>query len=161
MKSRTEKRTENDKRVERDVRKYGCHVISVFDPEEKKPNFSYSIGIQRASGAAEAIVLGLRPELGGFIINEYNRRIRAGKTFKRGKLYSGFLKGFSVYVEPVRSKLLPNYTLGCDRYYGDEGYTVVQIVWPSTTGVWPWEKAASEWLKNNQPMLGRVRPNRP
>lgn len=161
MRTRAQKRAENDKRVEHDVRKYGCHVISVFDPEEKEPFFSYSVGMQRSAGVPDAIVVGLRPELGGYIINEYNRRVRAGKRFKRGVLYSGFLKGFSVYVEPARPKLLVDYTLGCNRYYGDEKYSVVQIVWPSTTGIWPWEKAASEWLKSNQPMLGRVRPNRP
>jgi hypothetical protein len=40
MKSSNEKRAENDKRVERDIRKYGCHVISVFDPEGKRPSFT-------------------------------------------------------------------------------------------------------------------------
>lgn len=161
MKAKNDKRAENDKRVERDVRKYGCHVISVFDPNGEQPFFSYSIGIQRSSGAPEAIVVGLKPELGGYIINEYNRQVRSGMRFKRGTLYEGFLEGFSVYLEPARPKSLAEYTFGCNRYYGAEKFSVLQIVWPSTTGVWPWEKAASEWFKNNQPMLGRMRPNRP
>jgi hypothetical protein len=94
------------------------------------------------------------------MINEYNRQVRAGTRFKRGVLYPGFLDGFDVYIEPARKKLLADYTLGCDRYYRGKPYSVVQIVWPSTSGVWPWEKSASDWLKQNQPMLGRVRPNR-
>ena len=160
-KSLADKRAENDKKVASDIRKYGCHVISVFDPEEKEPNFSYSIGIQESSGVPDAIVIGLPPNLGGFIINEYNRRVKARKRFKRGKLYTGFIEGFSVYVEPARPKLAAQYTFGCDRYYEDEPYSIVQIVWPSTSGVWPWEKTASEWLRKHQPMLGRLRPNRP
>src|SRR5512146_648443 len=161
MNTSAEKRAAKNKRVTDDVREYGCHVISVFDPKGGHPDFSYSIGVQETSGAPEAIVVGLKPSLGGFIINEYNRQIRAGTKFARGQLYPGFLEGFSVYVEPARQKLLSEYTLGCDRYYKGKTYSVVQIVWPSTSGVWPWEKAASEWFKANQPMFGRVPPDRP
>ena len=150
----------NDKRVADNIHEYGCHVISVFDPEGSMPYFSYSIGIQETSGVPEAIVVGLKPDLGGFMINEYNRQVRAGTRFKRGVLYPGFLVGFDVYIEPARKKMVAEYTFGCDRHYGDKEYSVVQIVWPSTSGVWPWQKTASEWLKDNQPMLGRVRPNR-
>ena len=154
------KRAASDKRVADDIQEYGCHVISVFDPEELTPCFSYSIGIQETSHVPDAIVVGLKSTLGGFMINEYNRQVRAGTRFKRGVLYPDFLDGFDVYIEPARKKLLSDYTLGCERYYRDKPYSVVQIVWPSTSGVWPWEKSASDWLKQNQPMLGRVRPNR-
>ncbi len=155
-----DRRAENDKRVAADVKTYGCHVISVFDPEEEHPLFSYSIGIQETSGVPEAIVVGLKPNLGGFMVNEYNRRVRAGERFRRGTLYPGFLDGFSVYIEPAKRTLFDEYTRGCDRYYKDQEYSVVQIIWPSTSGVWPWQRRASEWFKANQPMFGRKRPDR-
>lgn len=155
------RRAEYHKRVASDVRKYGCHIVSVFDPENEEPLFSYSVGIQETAGAPEAIVIGLRPELAAFMINEYNRRVRAGKRFRRGKRYSGFLKGFAVYFEPARPALFKEYTYGCDRYYKEQPYAVVQIIYPTTRGVWPWNKSASEPFKQNQPMLGRVWPNRP
>lgn len=60
-----ERREANDKRVAEDVRLYGCHVISVFDPEERHPFFSYSIGICETSGVPEAVVVGLKSSLGG------------------------------------------------------------------------------------------------
>ena len=155
-----EKRAANDLRVANDVSEYGCHVVSVFDPEGEQPYFSNSIGIQQTSGVPEAIVVGLKPELGGWMVNEYNRLVRAGHRLRRGVLYPGFLEGFEVYIEPARRKLLAEYTFGCDRYYGDQPYEVVQIVWPSTSGVWPWQKQATDWFKSNQPMLGRARPDR-
>ena len=160
MKTTPEERAANDQRVAADVREFGCHVTSVFDPEEVHPFFSYSVGIQESSGVPEAIVVGLKPSIGSFMINEYNRRVRTGDRFSRGRLYEGFLEGFSVYIEPAKRKLLDEYTRGCDRYYGDLDYSVVQIIWPSTTGVWPWQHAASEWLKKNQLMFGRARPDR-
>jgi len=155
-----ERRIENDKRVSADVSKYGCHVISVFDPEAQQPTFSYSVGIQAMTGAPEAIVVGVRPELGHSMVNEYNDQVRKGVRFLRGTPYSGFLEGFDIYVEPAKAELLREYTLGCSRYYKEEAYSVVQLIYPTTSGIWPWYKAASEWFKSNQPMLGRKLPSR-
>lgn len=155
-----ERRVENDKRVALDVEQYGCHVISVFDPDEQLPTFSYSVGIQRTSGVPEAIIIGVRASLGHSVINEYNDQVRKGVRFERGKQYSGFLEGFNIYVEPAKAKLLAEYTLGCDRFYKGESFSVVQLIYPTTTGVWPWQKTASEWFRSNQPMLGRKHPNR-
>lgn len=155
-----ERRAENDKRVAADVKKYGCHVISVFDPEEKLPTFSYSVGIQATSGAPEAIVIGVRPNLGHSMINEYNDQVRKGVRFERAKQYPGFLEGFNIYVEPAKAALLSEYTLGCTRFYKGMGYSVVQLIYPTTAGIWPWQKSASEWVKSNQPMLGRRQPHR-
>lgn len=81
------KRAASDKQVADDIQEYGCNVISVFDPEELTPCFSYSIGIQETSGVPDAIVVGLKSTLGGFMINEYYRQVRTGNRFKRGVLY--------------------------------------------------------------------------
>src|SRR4026209_827370 len=119
-----ERRAANDQRVAEDVREYGCHVISVFDPQEKRPFFPYSVGIFETSGVPEAIVVGLAPKLGCSIVKTYNPQVRAGTRFLRGRLYEGFIDGFSVYVEPANSDLLADYTLGCDRYYKGTAYSV-------------------------------------
>lgn len=156
-----EERAANDARVAADVREYGCHVLSVFDPEEKQPTFSYSIGIQESAGVPEMIVLGLRPALGHSLVNAYCRRVRAGERFERGRRYAGFLDGFEVYFEPVPARRAAEYLLGCERYYAGRPYSTVQLIYPSTAGAWPWRKRASAWFVANQPMLGRRRPDRP
>jgi hypothetical protein len=161
MSNLADKRIQSDRLVAEHIEQFGCHVVNVFDPDGLQPHFSYSIGIQATSGAPEVIVVGLRPEMSQWMVNEYNRRVRAGEHFQRGVLYPGFLQGFEVYVEPARRKLVADYVFGCDRYYDGQPYEVVQIVWPSTSGVWPWQKRANDWFKSNQPMLGRVRPDRP
>lgn len=156
-----QRRAENDRRVAANIQKFGCHVVSVFDPDGRHPTFSYSIGIQARTGAPEVIVIGLSPTLGHSLVNEYNRRVRDGGQLPRGRPQAGFLEGFDVYVEPARPERLGEYTLGCDRYYQGEPYRVVQIVYPTTKGAWPWQKAASDAFRAGQPMLGRKRPDRP
>lgn len=42
-----------------DIERYGCHVIHVL-AEAELPPFAYSVGIARQTGAAEAIVIGLK-----------------------------------------------------------------------------------------------------
>ena len=153
-------RAASDRRVANHVRKYGCHVVSVFDPEDKLPTFSYSIGIQATMGVPEAIVIGLSPDLGHFLIYEYNDQVRQGVKFERGVPYADFLEGFNIYVEPAQPKLLTEYTLGCSRFYKGEAYSVVQLIYPTTSGVWPWQDGASKKFKALQPLLGRKHPYR-
>lgn len=160
MTTTDDRRARNDERVAADVREHGCHVVSVFDPEERLPTFSYSIGIKQSAGAPDAIVIGVQPKLGHWLVNEYCRRVRAGAVFLRGTKYEGFLVGFSVFVEPARQALHQEYTLGCKRFYKAAEYSVVQIIYPTTKGAWPWQKTASEWFRSNQPMLGRKRLDR-
>lgn len=158
MDAAADKRRENDLRVANDIEKFGCHVISVFDPEQQLPPFTYSVGIRESAGAPDALVIGVRPELGHFLINEYNERVRGGEQFVPGVPYDGFLEGFAIYVEPATDPTVrTEYTLGCTRRYDSEGYDVVQLVYPSTAGIWPWDEEAGEWFKANQPMLGRAR----
>ena len=161
MKHTEESRAANDRKVAENIREYGCHVISVFDPEEKRPSFSYSVGIQETTGAPEIIVIGLSAKLGHFVVNEYRNQAKAGISFQRGRLYSGFLEGFSVYIEPAKPLLVAEYNLGCERYYSNRPYMTVQLIYPTTAGVWPWQKKASDWFVANQPMLGRKRPDKP
>jgi Domain of unknown function (DUF4262) len=142
-----------DKEVRENITAYGCHIYWIGDPKGKEPPFAYSIGIEESCGAPEVIVFGLSANLTQFVINEYNRRAQKHKPFPQGKRHRGFLKGFSVYIEPVATALTKQYMLGCRRLYGNWKFKVAQIIWPSTTGVWPWEAGASEWIQHNQPLL--------
>ena len=47
------------------------------------------------------------------------------------------------------------------RRYGEGTYRVVQLIYPTTRGAWPWQKAASDAFRQGQPLLGRKRPDRP
>lgn len=152
-----EQRAANDQRIADDIAKFGCHVISVFDPQEKDPTFSYSVGVYARTGAPEVIVIGVRPKLGHSMVNEYCRQVDAGMRHESSMQYADYLEGFNVYVEPAQAGLASVYMLGCNRYYKGASYPVVQLVYPTTEGIWPWEEGASEWFKANQPMLGRSR----
>lgn len=124
-----------------DIDAYGCHVIHVFEDEEG-PCFTYSVGIEKTSNQPELIVTGLKRDLAHWIVNEYNHRIRDGEIFQEDTPYSGFLKGHDVIFKPMSKDHYPEY-LGWDLWlYGHRDFRVFQMIWPSTSGKWPWNADA-------------------
>jgi hypothetical protein len=135
------------------IEKHGCSVTSVFDPKEIEPPFSYSIGIAKSAGAPELIIVGLGSKLAHWMINDYNRRVRSGELFLPGGLYQGFLDGFAVQFGPVDRTYREEYMRSACWLHGGPDFEALQLIWPTTSGVWPWDANASEWLRANQPLL--------
>jgi hypothetical protein len=135
-----------------DIDQYGCHVIHVA-AEGELPPFSYSVGIQRSSGRPEVVVIGLKQHIAHFIVNEYNKRVQDGEIFNPGEEYSGLLEAFNVLVERVERSFYKDY-FGWDLWlYDGSDFEVVQLVYPTTDGAWPWQESASAWFRTWQPLL--------
>ena len=145
-----------EQRILDDIEQFGCHVTSVFDPEQVEPSFSYSIGLTRSLSIPEVIVVGVRPDLGQSLVNSYMDRARAGESFIPGVPYLGFLSGFPVYFRPVLETHRKGYMLSATWLYGGTDYEALQIIYPTTEGVWPWDQGASDWFRTNQPLLDGV-----
>ena len=142
-----------DTRTREDIAKYGCSVMHVFDPEDELPPFAYSIGIQQETGAPEVVVIGLKQPMAHFVVNEYNKRIREGESFEVGQFYSGFLEGFDIYIGAVSKSVYDDYFGQDIDFYGGREFAVVQVVYPTTKGIWPWTEGAPESFKQWQPLL--------
>jgi hypothetical protein len=140
-----------------DIEDYGCHVIHVLEDEEH-PKFTYSLGIEKCAGEPELIVAGLERETAHFIINEYNDRVRSGQGLEPGKRASGFIDGFDVEFRLVHPSHYRNYFGWALWLYKGPNFRVLQAIWPTTRGVWPWQEGASEWYLHVQPLLDRPAP---
>jgi hypothetical protein len=141
-----------EKKALADIEKYGCHVVHVLEDDEGPP-FAYSVGIQKSSGAPEVIVIGLRQPIAHFLVNEYNDRVRAGKRFAGGTRYEGFLEGFQLQFEVVKPDHFDDYLTWDKWLYGPKGFEVLQMIYPTTDGIWPWEQRASKGFRQRQPIL--------
>jgi hypothetical protein len=60
---------DGEKKALADIKEYGCHVIHVLEDKESPP-FSYSVGVQKTSGAPEVLIVGLKEPIAHFIVNE-------------------------------------------------------------------------------------------
>jgi hypothetical protein len=147
--------SESDQKLLENIEQYGCSVIHIA-PEGDLPPFAFSVGITKTSGAPEVVVIGLKEELAHFIVNEYNRRVRQGQPCEPGVRYSGFIEGFEVEVVKVDHSFYKEYFGYNIWLYQGQQFEVVQIVYPNTSGVWPWEPTADEWFRNRQPILNQA-----
>lgn len=146
----------SDKRLLAVIKKHGFHIITVIDPEEIEPRFTYSIGLTKSFGIPEVIIFAVTAELGIAMAWKYKEMATDGTKFKPGNMYDGLIGGdFPVCIgsvrKPAREELM---TYAC-WYYGSSDFRALQIVIPTTTGIWPWEPEASDWFRENQPILNR------
>lgn len=143
---------DGEKKCLDDIEKYGCHILHIH-AEEDLPPFSYSVGIEKSARQPEVIIVGLRKELAHSMINEYCERARAGERFQPGQRVSGFLEGFDCEVRQVDPRHYREY-VGWDLWlYKGESFRLVQLVYPSTSGYWPWDEGSSDDFRRFQPIL--------
>ena len=138
--------------VLKNIQEYGCHILHVFE-EADLPQFSYSIGIQKNFSQPELIVVGLNQEVAHWIINEYCSRIRIGEQFETDQLYSGFLNDFDIQFKTVSKNNYEEYFGWGLWLYKGNNFGAFQLIYPSTKGIWPWEKEAPKDLLWSTPQL--------
>lgn len=151
---------ESDRRLLENIEKFGCQVMHISE-EDELPPFAYSVGIQKTSGAPEVVVIGLKRDMAHFVVNEYNKRVREGEKFTPGKRYSGFIGDFEMEVATVHQSHYKEYFGYSLWFYKGPHFDVVQLVFPNTSGVWPWESEATDWFRAWQPILSKPSDDEP
>ncbi|MEK8028840.1 DUF4262 domain-containing protein [Pseudaquabacterium rugosum] len=143
---------EADQKILDDIERFGCSVMHIA-AEDDLPPFAFSMGISKTSSAPEVVVVGLKQPLAHFVVNEYNRRVRAGEAFVAGQTSAGFIDGFDVLFDRVHASNYEEY-FGYNLWlYEGPNFEVLQIVFPNTSGVWPWDEIADPWFRARQPLL--------
>lgn len=144
---------EADAKALADIEKYGLHVISVMEDDGHAP-FTYSIGIEQSLGMPELIVIGLKSNVAHSAINECYRQMKEGGEIAPGARVAGLLGGdFECLIGEASSERVADYMHWARWLYKGHPFRAYQIIWPSTTGVFPWEPGASDWLIARQPLL--------
>jgi len=141
-----------DAKTRANIGEYGCTVMHIME-EGNLPPFAYSIGVTQQTGEPEVVVIGLKQPIAHFMVNEYNSQVRAGKRFKPGTRESGFLEGFEILVDEVPLAAYGDYFGQALDFYGGPTFKVLQLIYPSTQGVWPWDPQAPESFRLRQPVL--------
>ncbi|TGQ17282.1 MULTISPECIES: DUF4262 domain-containing protein [unclassified Mesorhizobium] len=133
-----------------DIEEYGCHILYVLE-EDEHPPFAIRSG-------SSTILASLNWSSSGSSrssrCNEYCRRVRDGERFRVGERASGFLGGgFDCQFGAVHPDHYPEY-FGWDIWFYDgPDFRIMQLIFPTTSGVWPWDAEADEWFRKRQPLL--------
>lgn len=122
-------------------------------PEFNLNGSTCSIGIEKTSGQPEIIITGLQQELAHWIVNEYNNRVKAGEVFENDQYYSGFIEDFEVAFKEVEQHHYPEYFGWASWLYSGNAFKALQLIYPSSSGIWPWDTEAPEDFKWYIPRL--------
>lgn len=145
-----------------DIEEYGCHIIHVM-AEGELPPFSYSIGINTTSGRPDVCVIGLKQPIAQFVINHYNAETRSGIVVDPGTPYTGYLEGFEVFFERVSTEFYREYFGWALWYHDGLAFDMLQLIYPTTSGIYPWSDSAPEDFIAWQPILstsaGKLAPH--
>lgn len=141
-----------------DIAEYGLHVISVV-AEGDLPPFAYSIGIEQSLGLPELIVIGLKSPVAHSAINECYRQMKAGNPMTEGTRVTDLLGGgFACLIGEVPPAHFEEYMGWALWLYKGSHFRARQIIFPNTSGVFPWEAEANDWFRNWQPVLADAAP---
>ena len=145
---------ERDERLLADIAEYGLHIINVLEDQEGPPH-SFSIGLYHRFKHPEIIIVGLKTELMQNMINWAGDMIREGQRLEIGKRYSGFLEGFEVTFREVDKRHYEEYLGYAIWFYKNSDFPVIQCVWPTTNGYFPWDRKYPRDLKGWQVLLDK------
>jgi len=139
-----------------DIKEYGLQVLHVMADEEG-PGFSYSIGLFKSYGHPEIIMIGLKQQLAHTLINNMAYDIKEGKVFTPFEYEAGILDDFDCYLIEVDKSNYDAYVGQAQRYYDGDGFPLLQCVYPTVKGIYPWEDEWPESVKDLQPLLGSIK----
>jgi hypothetical protein len=150
-----EARTAGDQKLLNDIEEYGWHVVKVMG-DEVGPGFGYSVGLYKSFGHPEIIIIGLKLDLILSIINRIGEDIRSGKIFDPGQYYKGLIEGVDCYFTRVEKKYYDEYVGYAKWYYKGPNFPLIQCVYPTIKGTYPWEKTWPKEIERLQPILGAI-----
>ena len=142
------------------VEQHGCFIMFVFDPDDGKTDFAYSMGFPKSLAQPEVIVFGLQKKLMLSMINEiYRQCAEDGLELRDGAVIGDLLEGFDCIVREVPKDRIESEYFGSAMWYrqaimGEEMDQAFQIFWPgAATGLFPWDASADPEIVGPQSEL--------
>ena len=151
---------EIEQKIVDSVREHGCFVMSVFDPDQKEPDFSYSIGFPETVSQSEVIVFSLPRDLRISMVNEIWRQIsEEGLALSDGLRIYDLLQGHDCIAREITDLDAIEEHFGSAIWYhrrfrSEELTRAFQIVWPGAQQrLFPWDEGCVEDVIEMQPAL--------
>ena len=150
--------SDSKKKILNNVAEFGWHVIKVLEDDDG-PGFGYSIGLFKTFSHPEILIVGLKLDLIHSIINDIGESIRSGANFTPRSFHSNLIDGFDCYFTQVKPEFYEQYVGQALWYYGNSNFPLIQCIYPTVKGIYPWQEAWPENIKDLQPILGETESN--
>lgn len=141
-----EKDKQDRERIKSDIEKFSCHIINVIEDDDN-PEFTYTVGFYEKFKKPEIIIIGLKQELAHTLLNNIAFDLENGKSYEAGKFYEGVLDDFLCYFGEVPKSEYKEYVGYALWYYEGDNFPLLQLIYPTVKGIFPWQKSLPEDAK--------------
>ena len=124
--------------VDENIRQYGYHMTFVF--EDETPSFCYSTGVYKTFDIPEIFISSLPQNLAFELVKNYVNKFKKTKSIPLDKKLTDLTERFPVYLISVPTDKLKDYVLSSIRFYKNEDYKYLQLIYPDTNGHFPNDK---------------------
>lgn len=137
------------------VLEHGWRVMLVgAGNAEDQPAFAYTVGLPHRTGHPELVMTGLPFEVMHPVLNDLSRRVLAGFPLAAGDLAEGALARVPLLVEEMSPAGIAE-SVTWSRWFHRRDVDALQVVWPSTLGVFAWQQGGDAQLDVVQPQRWR------
>lgn len=123
------------KRVYDNIKSVGYHTTAVLEEQNSTP-FAYSTGVFENFKIPELFISGLGPNLSGLIIEKYVEEYKFSSIPLNERL-NNFIENFPVVFINVNKEDLNEYVLTSIKFYEDNVYEYLQLIFPDLDGKFP------------------------
>jgi hypothetical protein len=143
------------------IEQHGWHIAGVNeDTRNGFPQYAYTVGFGDTLNHPEVIVVGLSHESAGMLLNAVGERIREHGTLETGTRYTDLLSnGLGLSFVEVPEEKARDLMRFANWYYeaasnqSGTHYQALQLVWPDSEGLLPWEPGYDTRFNDLQPLL--------
>src|ERR1051326_978968 len=149
-----EPQDDSDRKLLDDVIEHKCHIIGI--PEGPHgPSYSFSVGLFLHFEHPEIIIFGLPYTVAATAINDIRTFIEQGRFFKAGDISEQIFAGYPGAFIDVSRAFYPYYLGTAIWFYRsiNNGFPVMQIVWPDKNGKFTWQEGYDVHYNARQPLL--------
>ncbi|NIH77381.1 hypothetical protein FHV99_004633 [Ochrobactrum sp. P20RRXII] len=136
--------------IEQNIKTAGQHIIGVFDPEQKRDSFAYTVG-NAPQGFPELLLIGsFPPNVMMMMLNAVGTHMRnAESPLEEGMLDIDWTFPFKIRKTGERAKA--DFTVQAGQYLGREDYEVLQVMICDKHGKYPGDAGVAEGFDVEQP----------
>jgi hypothetical protein len=128
---------------------FGTHVAS----DNEGPGFGYTTGFWLKFKFPELIVFSLGRQVVHDTFWHMYRELEAGRRFAIGEPDNSIFQNFAALLLPVSRSHYRDH-LGWSRWFhGSDEFQCLQLVFPDSSGRYPWSEGASDSFRATQPDL--------
>jgi Domain of unknown function (DUF4262) len=134
------------------IREHGWQVIMI-PPDDNGPGWSFTIGLWHNHRSPELAMFGLDVHVMHALLNDLAQQSVNGRPVADRQERHDVINDYPVALRTVDDGWYKAFFGTAIRFYRRSPFPVLQVVWPSKQGQFPWDPDADDAYRDLQPQL--------